>query len=198
MATEERLFSSSTQVLTFWTSLIGCLLPATSQREQTIEETPTSLLLTSMCNKGGHTIDKKYRGDVLMQLHVGHPGITRIKGLSRMYVRMPGVSNGVEESVQDCIPCKKNQSKPPVTPLHPWAWPTRPWARLHIDYAGPIQGQMFLIIIDAHSKWIEAIPTSGSTFRVVIKELQVLFSKFGLPECVVSDNGTCFTSAQFK
>ena len=55
-----------------------------------------------------------------------------------------------------------------------------------------------MIIIDAHSKWIEAIPTSGSTSRVVIEELRFLFSQFGLPECIVSDNGTCFTSAEFK
>ena len=143
-------------------------------------------------------VPKTYRGDVLVQLHEGHPGTTRMKGLSRMYVWWPGISKDVEETVQDCIPCQQQQSKPPVAPLHPWAWPTRPWARLHIDYAGPIHGQMFLIIIDAHSKWIEAIPTSGSTSRVVIEELRFLFSQFGLPECVVSDNGTCFTSAEFK
>ncbi|XP_064387325.1 uncharacterized protein K02A2.6-like [Halichondria panicea] len=143
-------------------------------------------------------VPKTYRGDVLVQLHEGHPGTTRMKGLSRMYVWWPGISKDVEETVQDCIPCQQQQSKPPVAPLHSWAWPTRPWARLHIDYAGPIHGQMFLIIIDAHSKWIEAIPTSGSTSRVVIEELRVLFSQFGLPECVVSANGTCFTSAEFK
>ena len=40
-----------------------------------------------------------------------------------------------------------------------------------------------------------AVPTSGSTSRVVIEELGFLFSQFGLPECLVSDNGTCFTIA---
>ena len=57
---------------------------------------------------------------------------------------------------------------------------------------------MILVIVDAHSKWIEAIPTSGSTSRVVLEELRFLFSQFGLPECIVSDNGTCFTSQEFK
>ena len=55
-----------------------------------------------------------------------------------------------------------------------------------------------LIIIDAHSKYIEAIPTSGSTSQVVIEELRTLFSRFGLPETIVSDNGTCFTSEEFR
>ena len=90
--------------------------------------------------------------------------------------------------------CQQHQSKSPVAPLHPWSWPTRPWTRLHIDFAGPIKGQMVLIVIDAHSKWIEAIPTSSA----VIEELRVLFSQFGIPETIVSDNGTCFTSVEFK
>ena len=57
---------------------------------------------------------------------------------------------------------------------------------------------MFLIIINAHSKWIEAIPTSGSTSRIVTEELRFMFFQFGLLECVVSDNGTCFNSAELK
>ena len=57
---------------------------------------------------------------------------------------------------------------------------------------------MLLIVVDAHSKWVEAIPTAGSTSHVVIEELRFLFSQFGLPESIVSDNGTCFTSSTFN
>ena len=32
----------------------------------------------------------------------------------------------------------------------------------------------------------------------VIEELRSLFAKFGLPEMVVTDNGTCFVSAEFE
>ena len=39
------------------------------------------------------------------------------------------------------------------TPPHTWDRPERPWSRIHIDYAGPFLGKMFLIIVDAHSKW---------------------------------------------
>ena len=48
--------------------------------------------------------------------------------------------------------------------LQPWKWPTRPWSRLHIDYAGPMYGNMCLIIVDAHSKWIKAafVPSASS------------------------------------
>ena len=143
-------------------------------------------------------IPKNHRADVLKQLHEGHPGITKMKGLSRMYVWWPGITKDIEDTVRDYVECQQNQAAPPVSPLHPWAWPTRPWARLHIDYAGPFEGHMLLIVVDAHSKWVEAIPTAGSTSHVVIEELRFLFSQFGLPESIVSDNGTCFTSSTFN
>ena len=63
---------------------------------------------------------------------------------------------------------------PPAAPLNPWKWPTRHWA-----IAGPFQGKIFLVMIDAHSKWIEAVCTSTT---VVIDVLRTAFAKFGLPE----------------
>ena len=69
---------------------------------------------------------------------------------------------------------------------------------MHVDYAGPVDGKMILVIIDDHSKWVEAICTHGSTSAVVIEELRTLFAQFGIPETVVTDNGTCFVSAEFE
>jgi len=57
---------------------------------------------------------------------------------------------------------------------------------------------MILVLIDAHSKWIEAMVTPTSTSTVVIEELRDKFSQFGIPETIVTDNGTCFMSAEFE
>ena len=57
---------------------------------------------------------------------------------------------------------------------------------------------MFLIVIDTHSKWIEAFCTPTATSKAVIEELRTLFSRFGLPETIVLDNGTCFVSIEFE
>ena len=53
--------------------------------------------------------------------------------------------------------CQSMQNKPPPVLLHPWTWPTQPWQRTHIDYAGPFMGAMFLVVVDAHSKLVEVV-----------------------------------------
>ena len=135
---------------------------------------------------------------VLAELHEGHPGTSRMKSLGRMYVWWLGCTKDVEDTVRHCQECQQHKSTPPVAPLNPWCWPTRPWARLHLDYAGPLEGKMILIVVDVHSKWIEAIPTSNAMSGVVIEELRMLFTQFSIPETIVTDNGTCFVSTEFK
>ena len=138
------------------------------------------------------------RQAVLQELHEGHPGMTRMKALSRMYVWWPGIGQDIEKSVRLCSQCQVQQSLPPVAPLNPWKWPTRPWARLHLDFAGPFEGKNILIIIDAHSKWIEATCTPSTSSSSVIDVLRSIFARFGLPETIVTDNGTGFVSQEFK
>ena len=138
------------------------------------------------------------REAVLQELHEGHPGMTKMKSLARMYVWWPNLEKDIESFVQSCHQCQEQQPAPSVAPLQPWRWPTRPWTRLHMDFAGPLNGKMILIVIDAHSKWIEAIPTESATSSVVIESSRVLFSQFGLPEVLVTDNGPCFVGEDFE
>ena len=58
---------------------------------------------------------------------------------------------------------------------------------------------MYLIVVDAYSKWPEVIRMSSSTSTSeTTKVLLSLFSKHGLPDKLVSDNGSEFTSDEFK
>ena len=121
-----------------------------------------------------------------------------MKALSRSLVWWPGLDSDIEKMVKTCTPCQQNQSLPATAPLHPWQWPTRPWSRLHIDYAGPMDGKMFLVVIDAHSKWIEVFPMSNATALTTVQNLRQLFARFGIPDSIVSDNGTQFTAQEFQ
>ena len=103
----------------------------------------------------------------------------------------------IESCVKQCTDCQTSRKLPPVAPLHPWARPERPWTRIHIDYAGPFEGKMFLLLIDAYSKWLEIHVTSTSTTTATIELMRRTFASVGLPETVVSDNAATFTSEEF-
>ena len=143
-------------------------------------------------------IPSLYREAVLLQLHEAHPGITKMKSLARLYVWWPGIDKEIEKSVKQCRKCQQTQVLPPSAPLHPWKWPSRPWTRLHIDYCGPISGKMVLVVVDSHSKWIEAFPVYTANSQNTIENLRPLFAQFGLPETIGSDNAAYFLSDEFE
>ena len=107
------------------------------------------------------------------------------------------MDTALEVAVLTCAECQENQKSPARAPMHPWEWPDCPWARIHIDYAGPVRGKMILVVVDSHSKWIEAHVVISFTSQATIEKLWLIFSTHGLPEVLVSDNGTCFTSEEF-
>ena len=83
-------------------------------------------------------------------------------------------------------------------PPNPWRWPSKPWQHIHIDYAGPFMNKMYLIVMDAHSKWMEVITMASTTSESTINALRYLFSSYGIVEEIVSDNGPQFVSNEFQ
>ena len=137
------------------------------------------------------------REQVLQELHHSHFGINRLKSIARSHVWWPGLDKALEDLVSSCSRCQAVRNSPPAAPLHPWSWPTKPWQRIHIDFAGPLSGRSYLIVVDAHSKWPEVVEMSSTTTAATIRELRRIFASYGLPEQLVSDNGPQFTSQEF-
>ncbi|KXJ09330.1 uncharacterized protein K02A2.6 [Exaiptasia diaphana] len=113
-------------------------------------------------------IPSNLQPEVLEMLHEGHVGIVKTKSFARRYVYWPGIDKDIEQAVRVC---------------NTWPLPGN---------------KMVLVIIDAHSKWIDAFVTGTATSSATIEKLRASFSTHGLPDTVVSDNGTCFTSKEFK
>ena len=134
----------------------------------------------------------------LQELHDSHPGCGKMKGLARNYIWWPKMDAAIEAVVKQCQTCQESRPSPPSAPLHPWEWPSQPWSRLHLDYAGPFLGSMHLIIVDAHSKWLDIHPMLSITASKTIEKLRIVFANHGLPHKIVTDNGPSFTSAEFK
>jgi transposase InsO family protein len=83
--------------------------------------------------------------------------------------------------------------------LHNWKWPKEVFSRIHIDYLGPFLNKHFLVILDAHSKWVEVFPTTNITTSFTISALYSVIARFGIPRLIVSDNATNLaTSSEFQ
>ena len=79
-------------------------------------------------------IPYQHREKVLAELHNGHHGVVRMKGLSRIHVWYPGIDKDIEQLVSRCHECSKNKNKPAKVFIHPWDWPTKPFDRVHVDF----------------------------------------------------------------
>ena len=136
---------------------------------------------------------------ILAEIHEGHMGIVRMKSLARMHVWWPKIDEHIEAHANRCISCQENSREPTKAPVHKWENPKEPWTRLHIDFAGPFEGCMWLIVIDAATKSPEVIKmNNNTTAEQTIEVLRSLFSRLGLPSQIVSDNGPQFTSEAYQ
>ena len=153
------------------------------------------------CLLWGHRviIPVSLREEVLNLLHSTHMGMTAMKSLARNYVWWPKLDSSVESLVKHCETCQMNQRQPKKAVPHPWRPAQNPWDRIHLDFAGPFANSMWMLLVDAHSKWVEVQNMRNNTKsgNVIIK-LRTIFSRYGLPKILVSDNGPQLISKEFE
>ena len=66
--------------------------------------------------------------------------------------------------------------------------------RPYRTFYGPF---MFFVVVDAHSKWPEVTVMDSTTSEKTVDVLRELFSLYGVPTQIVSDNGPQFVSKEF-
>ena len=137
------------------------------------------------------------REQLLRLLHQGHPGIVGMKAKARAQVWWPGIDSQVEETVKSCLPCQESRQKAVPVPERPWHYPDAPWERVHMDHA-EYEGKLILVLVDAHSKWIDAHVTSSTGAQATIECLRRSFADHGVPRVLVSDNAKGFCSEEMS
>ncbi|XP_055605159.1 uncharacterized protein K02A2.6-like [Uranotaenia lowii] len=159
-----------------------------------------SLSIVSDCLVYGErlVIPAKFRDRILRVLHKGHPGVERMRSIARSYVYWPGIDEQISQRVRACVECSRAAKTNTKTNLESWPVPEKPWQRLHADYAGPVDGNYYLIVVDAFSKWPEVISTKRITASATVAMFREIFARNGMPETLVTDNGTQFASEEFE
>ena len=55
-----------------------------------------------------------------------------------------------------------------------------------------------LVAVDRFTKWIEAKPVTTADAAAVVNFIKGIVFRFGVPNSIVTDNGSNFTSLEFK
>lgn len=124
----------------------------------------------------GVVVPPKLHSDILKEFHTAHPGMVKMTSLAHSYVWWPGIDAQIELQVKDCHSRQRLQKEPGLAPLHPWLCPSCLWEWIHVDFAG----HMYLVVVDAHSKWpkvhIMDRTTVGKTIQVFLVAMVFLTS----------------------
>lgn len=157
------------------------------------------LSLENDCILRGHklVIPPKYREQLLNELHNSHFGVVKTKTEARARMWWPNIDSHIEQKIGSCSICNAFRATPPRSPLAPWPYPEKPWQRIHLDMF-VLFGKQFLVVVDAHSKWLECSVMNKTDTRTIIEKLSEIFCRFGLAQTIVTDNGSNFVSAEFE
>ncbi|XP_029178410.1 uncharacterized protein K02A2.6-like [Nylanderia fulva] len=147
----------------------------------------------------GHrvVIPKSLHKKILEELHTGHFGINKMKGIARSYCWWKGIDNDIKALVENCQNCNTFKNNPQKVEQHIWELSAAPMHRVHADFAGPFLGRWFFIVVDSYSKWPEVRIVKNLMAKTVIEECRDIFTKYGIPQIFVTDNGRTFTSTEF-
>lgn len=148
--------------------------------------------------------------EVLRENHDGpraaHGGFHKtLRRVTSSYV-WPNMVACVRRYVQECDICKgiKPVNATERTPMGEVRLPDTPWQTITLDYVGPLplskrrRNRWLLVVMDHFSKYVLLHPMTIASAEGTVKFLEErVCSQFGVPERVVSDNGSQFRSRIF-
>ena len=165
-----------------------------------------------------YRVTKDRVGDVLEQLLVPKTFVSKViylahshqlgahLGVDKTYERIvarfywPGVRRAVVDFCKGCDVCQKTAPRPVQrNPLIPLPIIDVPFSRIGMDIVGPLpksaRGHRYiLVIMDYATRFPEAIPLRAASAKAIAHELFMLFSRVGIADSLISDQGTNFMS----
>lgn len=141
------------------------------------------------------------RKEITRKAHVSHNGVEATLKLARANVFWPGMSAQIREAVKECTVCAKYAPSQAPAPMQTHPIPVHPFQIVSMDvffaeYRG--EKRKFLITVDHYSDFFEVDLLKDLTPRSSIAVCKTNFSRHGRPQVVVTDNGTNFTSREWK
>ena len=107
------------------------------------------------------------------------------------------MSAEIRDFVSRCTICQTYRPQQAREELQPHELPSRPWQKIGADLF-VLGQQTFLIMVDYWSNFFEVVEIHRKTAQSVITQLKVQFARHGIPEVLITDNGSEFDNQEFK
>lgn len=155
-----------------------------------------------LCYKTRLLIPKQLRQKCLEGVHIGHQGINSCRNIAKTTMWWPLMNQHIKDMVENCETCIKNSSNH-CEPLQTSPTPEKPWQTVGADLCevtprGAKSKSTFLVVQDYYSKYPEVARVKNITSTEIINRLKDTFARHGIPHTLRTDNGTQFTSKEFK
>ena len=130
----------------------------------------------------------------------GHLGVKKTKDRIQTNFYWPRMHNDVGGFCRSCDVCQKTVDRGTVAraPLSEMPLIDTPFKRVAVDLVGPItpaskrEHRYILILVDYATRCPEAMPLKNIDTETVAEALLDMYSRLGIPEEVLSDQGTQF------
>ncbi len=143
-------------------------------------------------------VPKSLRAEMLTKIHESHQGIVRCKQRARECLYWPGMMTEIYNLITQCSKCKLNANYQQRQPLVNHEIPDQPWVKVGSDLFEH-DGAQYCLVVDYYSKFPEIVRLGNqSTSHAVIIALKSIFSRHGIPRLLVTDNGPCYSSREFR
>ncbi|PFX30057.1 Retrovirus-related Pol polyprotein [Stylophora pistillata] len=143
-------------------------------------------------------VPKSLQDHVINLAHEGHQWLVKTKSLLRERVWFPHIDKLVESKVKSCEASMIATPECKREPLQTSPLPAAPWKKLSLDFAEIPNKEYLPLITDDYSTYpvVEIVKSTAAT--TVIPKLDKVFSEFGIPDLVKSDNGSSFNGRKWS
>ena len=146
-------------------------------------------------------IPAKKHEAVLKLIHEGHIGLNKCKLHAKETVYWPGLNDQLEKKVLNCELCLKysqsqSKCKQKSTMSLGQEIPLHPWNKLTTDLFH-FEGAYYLWIVGYTSRFPVVYKLSSMNGQHIASQCKLIFSEYGWPETLISDNGPCYTVDAF-